>query len=134
MQGRLHEGCEASRLEPLLELAGGAEGEVQHFDRVPVAERIEAAATALWFPASISTSGSGAMSDLLMGVVDRRPCRPGDRAAEPDGHALREDRVRRRDGQEVPPAAAEDAEALGNEGKDVFATLRVATRTRPRRR
>ena len=60
----------------------------------------------------------GAMRDLLVRVVDRSSLSPGCAGvAETDGHALREERVVVGRGQEVAPAAADDAEPRRDESR-----------------
>ena len=93
---------------------------MEHLDRVPAAERVEVRRLGVVIPALDLDLGIGAMRDLLVRVVDGRLVAGERRRAETDGHPLREGVVAVGARQEVTPAAADDAEPVGNEHEHVL--------------
>ena len=82
---------------------------MQHLERMPGAERLESGASRVVVPRLDLDLGVRTVSDLLVGVEDRRLVARISGRRKANGHALREERLVVGSGQEVPPAPPDDA-------------------------
>ena len=118
-----------------LELSDRAEREVQDLERVPGAEGQEPGCLGVVVPRLDLDLGVRTVSDLLVGVEDRLLVAGVCRRREADGHALREEGLRRRGGAGSGASSpGRCRSAPGPLPARPSASRREATRTRPRRR
>ena len=104
----------------LLELRDGAEREVQDLDRMPGRRGSSPAPRHCGFRAPSRRQRVSAMGDLLVGVEDRLLVAGMGGSGEADDHPLGEERAVVGPRQEVSPAAADDAEPVGDRRQHVL--------------